>query len=196
MPSRSDNKLTSNSDRSFDEEEISPRREWCILNMENTECQETTEGIGNVRGSIEERKPPCKLSSSIKCREIINDKRKERRLCHSEEPAKGKHATKVVYACPQKGEGSKTEHHNWKHPSRAVFLPQHTNWRRSKHVGDVEYRQDQVVVGLSEVQVLLERASFRISQIAFVKSTIFIISIVGWERNCQGHFEERTCKGT
>ena len=56
----------------FNEEKIAPVIQLGV-DMENPECQQTREGIGDIGGSVKDGETACEFSTSIERSQVIDD---------------------------------------------------------------------------------------------------------------------------
>lgn len=125
--------------------------------MEYAESKQAREGVCNVGRGVEDGQAAGELSTAVESGQVVDDGGEKRGLGHSQEPADGEDAAKVLRGGRAEGHGAKGEHHDGQGAGGSEFLGQHGEGGGEDDVGDEEDGDDEVVLVGLEVKIYTMR---------------------------------------
>lgn len=133
------------------------------MNVEDAKREKAGECICDVGGRVEDGQSTCKFSTAIEGCLVVDDERKERALCHAQEPSQSHQTPKAMGRDSEEGHGAEHKHHDRQHTTWTVLLAYHTEEGCRENVWDEEDREDEVVLITFQMKVILKSSSLRIT---------------------------------
>lgn len=126
--------------------------------MEDAKREQAGEGVGDVGRGVEDGQATGELATAVKGGQVVDYGGEEGGLGHSQEPADGEDAAKVLRGGRAERHGAKGEHHERKGAGGSEFLGQHGEGGGEDDVGDEEDGDDEVVLVGLEVKIWNDEA--------------------------------------
>lgn len=141
------------SDAALDDEEVAPDEDLAVLDLEDAKGEQAGEGVGNVGRGVEDGQAAGELSTAVESGQVVDDGGKKGGLGHSQEPADGEDAAKVLRGGRAERHGAKGDHHERQGARGSEFLGEHGEGGGEDDVGDEEDGDDEVVLVGLEVKI-------------------------------------------